>query len=366
MHAIKIKSNSNNWNYIACIPDKELSNTAIKIEKISIVIAIICLIISLLFIINLTWLISDHIKNLIKNTKEVAKGNLTIKSEEYSIKEFNELSNYFNIMVNNLKKLVNSSTVSAYSNREIAYKLSNIFKEIVDISDQTVQAMRRIDETSKEEVKKTEDCLAVYNNLSENIDEAILQINNIFNETNKSIMIISDGKDIIKKINDKREENRTNIDKILNQITEFEKKYRIENANNELLLEINDFINELNSIILDCKEKFGEDTKLLEKSLNNLELIYNQLNNTIKSMYDTKKSIANINSYKKVWLNNINQIEINCNVNAAQVSEVLAFVDNKAETIEKMNLITKEMNNKADELTEKLKMFNIKDETPGE
>ena len=366
MHAIKIKSNSNNWNYIACIPDKELSNTAIKIEKISIVIAIICLIISLLFSINLTWLISDHIKNLIKNTKEVAKGNLTIKSEEYSIKEFNELSNYFNIMVNNLKKLVNSSTVSAYSNREIAYKLSNIFKEIVDISDQTVQAMRRIDETSKEEVKKTEDCLAVYNNLSENIDEAILQINNIFNETNKSIMIISDGKDIIKKINDKREENRTNIDKILNQITEFEKKYRIENANNELLLEINDFINELNSIILDCKEKFGEDTKLLEKSLNNLELIYNQLNNTIKSMYDTKKSIANINSYKKVWLNNINQIEINCNVNAAQVSEVLAFVDNKAETIEKMNLITKEMNNKADELTEKLKMFNIKDETPGE
>lgn len=366
MHAIKIKSNSNDWDYIACIPDKELSNTAIKIEKISIVIAIICLIISLLFSINLTWLISDHIKNLIKNTKEVAKGNLTIKSEEYNIKEFNELSNYFNIMVNNLKKLVNSSTVSAYSNREIAYKLSNIFKEIVDISDQTVQAMRRIDETSKEEVKKTEDCLAVYNNLSENIDEAILQINNIFNETNKSIMIISDGKDIIKKINDKREENRTNIDKILNQITEFEKKYRIENANNELLLEINDFINELNSIILDCKEKFGEDTKLLEKSLNNLELIYNQLNNTIKSMYDTKKSIANINSYKKVWLNNINQIETNCNVNAAQVSEVLAFVDNKAETIEKMNLITKEMNNKADELTEKLKMFNIKDETPGE
>lgn len=366
MHAIKIKSNSNDWDYIACIPDKELSNTAIKIEKISIVIAIICLIISLLFSINLTWLISDHIKNLIKNTKEVAKGNLTIKSEEYSIKEFNELSNYFNIMVNNLKKLVNSSTVSAYSNREIAYKLSNIFKEIVDISDQTVQAIRRIDETSKEEVKRTEDCLAVYNNLSENIDEAILQINNIFNETNKSIMIISDGKDIIKKINDKREENKINIDKILDQITEFEKKYRIENANNELLLEINDFINELNSIILDCKEKFDEDTKLLEKSLNNLELIYNQLNNTIKSMYDTKKSIANINSYKKVWLNNINQIETNCNINAAEVSEVLAFVDNKAETIEKMNLITKEMNNKADELTEKLKIFNIKDETPGE
>lgn len=366
MHAIKITSNSNDWSYVACIPEKELSNTAMKIEKISIVIAIICLIISLLFSINLTWLISDHIKKLIKNTKEVAKGNLTIKSEEYIIKEFNELSNYFNIMVDNLKKLVNNSTISAYLNKEIAYKLSNISKEIVDISDQTVQAVRRIDETFKEQVRKTEDCLAVYNNLSENIDEAIIQINNIFNESNKSIMIISDGKDTIKKINEKREINKRNIEKISEEIAEFKKKDSWKNSEGQFGGEINSFVNTLSCTILDTKEKFEEDTKLLEEALNNLDLIYSQLNNTIKSMYDTKKSIANINSYKKVWINNINQIESNCHINAAEVSEVLAFVDNKAETVEKMNLITEEMNNKADELIEKLKIFNINGETPGE
>lgn len=113
---------------------KQEANMAGQIILISAVIMIIIVVSLMYLVINRTL---SPLKQLIKNTEEMARGNLKITSNIVDNNEFGQLSTSFNKMSENIKSVISNT--------------KSVLVKLTEISD-TIQASQEITETSMREI----------------------------------------------------------------------------------------------------------------------------------------------------------------------------------------------------------------------
>jgi len=83
-------------------------NDAIKSSKLSIAItSIIIFILGMFSVFIISSIITERLKNMVKTVKEIAKGNLSRRTEVFSEDEVGQLGSAFNVMVENLEEVYN-------------------------------------------------------------------------------------------------------------------------------------------------------------------------------------------------------------------------------------------------------------------
>ena len=97
-------SSTTGWKFIALVPATELYSTAVTIWIMNILIILVFVLISIGVTVYISKQISKPMEKIIAITHELANGNFIVKLPESNIKEVDELSCNFNVMIKKLKE----------------------------------------------------------------------------------------------------------------------------------------------------------------------------------------------------------------------------------------------------------------------
>lgn len=412
MYGTYLKSDYSDWKYIAVVPESELYSTAINIEKISSVIAILCLAICIFITFKCSSYITNPIKEIINLTKELSSGNFNIISKKYKIHELNELSNNFNEMSSNLIEMIKNTKELASEGNDISNELSLITQDISDSSKEITIAVKDITEGCNEQVNEATDCVTISNELADSINLAVEEIKKVLDESEKCIVTVKESSEVvdslkISSINNvekilkvsesisKLGKNTENILTILNRINEITSQTSLLSLNasieaarageagkgfavvadeirvlsdqsSKAAVEIDELLQEINKAILESvdttlitKNDFEKEAKIVEETVKSFELIDNAIKQVVISMGNTKESVEKIEKGKDGLINNISNIASVSERNAAATEEVLASIDTQYSSHGKMNNMAQELNEKSNNLEKLLKKFKV-------
>ncbi|MCX7710071.1 MAG: methyl-accepting chemotaxis protein [Clostridia bacterium] len=123
MFAVYTTSEKTGWNYIAVVPNRELTIPAEKIRNLITIISMIGLLLSILVSVIISSFIIKPIKLLNTAMEQMEKGDLTVVVRHKSKDEFGELIGKFNTMIGNLKELVISVKAAVEETNETSVRV---------------------------------------------------------------------------------------------------------------------------------------------------------------------------------------------------------------------------------------------------
>ncbi|WP_459479793.1 methyl-accepting chemotaxis protein [Clostridium saccharoperbutylacetonicum] len=308
---------NNGWKLINSIPKnyilKETSTSAIY----GIIVAIICMILSGLLGWFLANKISKPIRNIVTKMQTAADGDLTVRSEVIGKDEISLLSNNFNIMINQIRKLIQDTRDTSSIVTNESCQMKEMSNQTHEISESIANAMDSIANGAFEQSNELEKTLQAMDNLAQSINNIIIKISNVTNissETksvgNESLNIVNELKVKTHNTNEAIEEITSNIAVLAESIKEIEAVINLINDISEQtsLLSLNASIEAARAgetgkgfaVVAD------EIKKLSEKSKASTNSVYN----VIRNVYSKSNSaISLIDNFKKVFKEQSDAVE---------------------------------------------------------
>ncbi|KIL76429.1 Methyl-accepting chemotaxis protein I (serine chemoreceptor protein) [Bacillus badius] len=145
------------WKIGAAYSEKELGSTAQELQRMFIWIALLTMTAAFVLLYFLLKRIIDPIQTLKQAMDQVAEGDLTVRSEVDSRDEIGQLSNNFNLMVNNMADLLFVMRSSVSDVRRSAESLSAVAEETNAVSEQVATAVNEIAAGAAKSAEDAED-----------------------------------------------------------------------------------------------------------------------------------------------------------------------------------------------------------------
>ncbi|GLY09138.1 methyl-accepting chemotaxis protein [Pseudobacillus badius] len=145
------------WKIGAAYSEKELGSTAQELQRMFIWIALLTMTAAFVLLFFLLKRIIDPIQTLKQAMDQVAEGDLTVRSEVDSRDEIGQLSNNFNLMVNNMADLLSVMRSSVSDVRRSAESLSAVAEETNAVSEQVATAVNEIAAGAAKSAEDAED-----------------------------------------------------------------------------------------------------------------------------------------------------------------------------------------------------------------
>ncbi|GLC29211.1 methyl-accepting chemotaxis protein [Clostridium omnivorum] len=412
MYGVFTTSPDTEWKYIALVPTAELYSTATNIGLFTLLIALLCIVVSFFFSLFTTIQITTPINHIIDITKELSKGNFTITSNSNKILELNELSVNFNNMINNLKgallgtfQLANETDAAAKDLLEISHGMNLSSKEISGAADEIAAG-------STEQTESAVMCVEVSNSFNLEIESAISTLQQVNEATDTSTNIINDSTVTINNLRKTSSNNSDAMDKvaetisnlnnntkdiitILNKINEITEQTNLLALNasieaarageagrgfavvaNEIRilaeesqkasLDIKKIIDNVNlsiSTSLDisnsAKEAFKEELDQVTITIDSFDSIKASINKILSSMEESMSSIKLLDNGKEILGKYINNIAEISQRNTAATEEVTASIQTQSVSNDEMYTLAQSLNEKAEHLKQLLNRFTF-------
>lgn len=407
-----LKSNFGNWNYVANVPAEELYSTAVEIGKSTFVIAIICLIVCIIISFIVASFISNPIEDYVSIVSKLSEGNLMVHGKQYTIYEMDILGEKINIMIDNLRNIIKQSRNAADENKQVSHKLSELTEGITISSNEVTKAVQEITEGSDQQVQETFECKSSSDKLSDNINSTIIKIDEISKESEQSIhtlkkssLVVDDLKnisinnsDVIKNVSDiisKLALNTENISVILEKIDEIANQTNLLSLNASIeaarageagkgfavvaeeiqslsvqsqqasveiaaiLKEIEDNIQRTSIETNNVNKEFEKEKSKVSETIESFDLINNSMKIVEKLVNECVVSITEIDKQRNLLNNNMENITEVSERNAAATEEVMATMETQNVSSQEINIIAKELDEKAIELKKVMEKFEI-------
>ncbi len=394
------------------ITDKNLSKLIIEISIKMTVIGIVLLALGLLFSWIVSIIITNPIKQLVKNVELVQSGDLTVTSDYTGSDEIGVLSNAFYEMVDTLRKILtdinNKSLMLSDSSREIHENCStsvetfdNISTAAQDIAEGTNEQVQSIDEAKQQieeilnDLVRMSDLLSDATEISSNagksaslgdnlVAEALNQMGNINNsiiDFNKCLKDLEHESDNIFKI-------IKVISEIAGQTNLLAMNARIEASKagdsgkgftviaseiSKLALKSKDSTTEINKIISDIKAHINRTIEIADFGItqsekgvsvvadarNTFNTISNNTRDIIEKVNNVSVATERIVSNSKVFTKSFYKaIEVAENTSAS-VEEIAATLETQTETMDKIENSSSVLSKSANDMYDLVAKFKI-------
>lgn len=413
MYGVYSTSTSTGWKIIGLVPKSELSATANSIGMFTIIITVLCIIVSLIISIITTYQISMPIKDMIGITKDLSNGNFHVDcNKKYTVSELNNLSENFNKMIVNLKNvLLRTSTLSSETNKSSSHIL-DISNNLRESSNEITAAVQEIASGSSLQTEDTLKCLQISDNFNSEISKSVALLTSVDSATDKSIKLLSKSNSIIANLNNASNVNSKAMEQVVTKMNDL-----ASNTKNitVILSKINEISEQTNLLALNAsieaaragKAGLGfavvadEIRKLASQSQNasnDIGVILSKINNSITSSLDLstkaqdsfsdeveqvketisifsqiEKSISEIGSSMKISIDAMNLIDkekttLNNNIssiasvseeNTSTTEEVSASVMEQTKVNEEVFNLANKLSTQSEELKKLINTFKF-------
>ncbi|EHI97504.1 methyl-accepting chemotaxis sensory transducer [Clostridium sp. DL-VIII] len=318
---ITLNTCSNGWRLIDEIPKGYILHEIQTSGILTIVLTIVCIIISGIFGLFLARRIANPINNLVVKMKEAEEGDLTVKADVFGEDEIGMLSKSFNSMIGSIRNLIEETrSVSEIVVRE-AKDLKEISRQTSEIAEGVSKAMEGIAEGTVEQSNELDATLGIMENLASSINNIISNVSNvtiISNETKKvgdeSLNIVKGLEVKTKNSNEVMGEITSNIEVLTESIKEIEKVIEmIQGISEETnLLSLNASIEAARAgesgkgfaVVAEEVKKLAEESRKSTESISKvIKDVYSKASTT-KNLIDTSREVFKEQSEAVTFANN--------------------------------------------------------------
>lgn len=351
MYGVYSTSTDTGWKIIGLVPKSELSATANTIGIFTLLITILCIIVSFFISIATTYQISTPIKDMISVTTDLSNGNFHVDcTKKYNIQELNNLSKNFNKMITNLKDLLlRTSTLSSETNKSSAY-IRDISNNLRESSSGIAAAVEEIASGSSLQTEDTLKCLEISDSLNNEISKSVNLLTSVNVATDTSMQLLSKSNSTITNLNDASNVNSKAMEQVVNKMNDL-----ASNTKNitVILSKINEISEQTNLLALNAsieaaragKAGLGfavvadEIRKLAAQSQNasnEIDVILSKINTSINSSLDLSTKAQG------TFLNEVTQVKETISTFSEIEKSISQIGSSMKASIESMNLIDKQ------------------------
>lgn len=413
MYGVFDTSKETTWKVIAVVPKSDLLATPNKIGMYTLLLVVICILLSIIICAITTLEVTSPIKSIINYTQKLSKGNFNINcTTSCNIHEINTLTVNFNKMISNLKTMLLNTSNLVDETSNSANQLLNISNSISLSSDNITSAIQEIANGSTYQTEKTFKCVDISNDFNTQIENTIGTLNSVDTATTNSIRLLNESTSVINKLSTTSTNNSSSMNKVSNTILELnnntksiisilDKIDELSNQTNLLSLnasieaarsgqfgkgfsvianeirklsdeskkaslEIKDIINNVHSSIdsslkisNEAQNAFKDELNQVNSTINSFELIKNSINQIKDSMDKASKTISSLDHNKDLLINNINAISKISENNTSSTEEVTATIEEQMSENNVMVDLSKKLNNKSCKLKDCIKIFKF-------
>ncbi|WP_055666223.1 methyl-accepting chemotaxis protein [Desnuesiella massiliensis] len=412
MFGVFTTSELSGWKFVAVVPEAELSSSAKTIGIFTILIIFVCLGVSIVMSILNSTKFTKPIGEIIDVTKELSKGNFRVKCKENKIYEINELNNYFNEMIKNLRDMFSTTAELAIATDTSAKNLLNISEEITHSSEEIGAASGAIAKGSSEQTETAMICVEISSSFNYELSSAVDILNEANKATDNSKEIIATNEVVIANLNKTSYANSQAMSEVSKTISELNNNTKdiliilkkiqdITEQTNLLSLnasieaarageagrgfavvaeeirklaeqsqkaskDIKSIIDNVNGSIKltlnisdQAQNAFKEELDQVNKTIESFDSIKNSITHITEAMEDATKSIKLIDTGKDILNKYINTIAEISQRNTASTEEVTASIDTQSMSNNEMYQLAQVLNENAHKLKDVVDKFEF-------
>lgn len=404
---------SSGWKIIAVVPKSELYSSAISIGQVNLIIALLCIILSILVSFVTTIQITKPIKDLILATKKLSSGDFTSDiTTDCTFTEFNILNENFNNMTSNLKEMIMTTSDLAKNTEDSVKELLDKSKAITSSSEEILTAVNQISAGSSNQSSDAANCADISNKFNDDLTNAINALKQLEGATNTSSDILKDSSGVVTKLSLISLDNSKSMDKvsktisqlssntkdiltILNKINAITEQTNLLSLNasieaarageagkgfnvvaneirklseqsknasleiKKILDNINNAINNSLEISTDAQNTFKTELSQVDSTVASFKSIQSAIDNILKYMNETVDLIKVIDEKKEVLRDRIEAIASVSEENTAETEEVSSTINEQASANQIVYELSQNLNNDAEKLKTVLEKFKF-------
>jgi methyl-accepting chemotaxis protein len=412
MYVVYTLSENTGWKLVSLVPEAELASTANNIGIFTLLITILCIIVSVIISIPTTKQITNPINDIILTTRELSQGNFIVQNKTYKLYELNELSNNFTSMVETLKNMLESTAKLALDSDTSAQELLTISHGLNSSAQEITAAVEEIAAGSSKQTEETIHCVDISDKLNKEINSTIKTLNSVSSAADDSVIVISEGMSTIHNLNDTSSKNSSAMTKVAETITNLnsntkdiliilDKINRITEQTNLLALnasieaaragdagrgfavvaneirklaeesqvasqQIKKIIDNVNNgikssltISTEAQKSFKQEVEQVSVTVQSFESIKYSFDNIIHALKETQNAIKVIDRDKDILNDFINNISAISQKNSASTEEVTASIQTQSTANTEMYSVSVGLSENASKLKELINMFKF-------
>ncbi len=406
------KSKLTGWTVITVTPLTILEKSISKLQLSIIIIGIVLLVAASFVTTLLTLDFSRAIRSLRKSMKKVASGDLTVKSKLNRGDEFMDLSETFDIMVNNVRELIQKSANSSENVNQVSDRVFDTSNVNLETTKQISIAIESVASGLDVQVSNVNESIEVAENLSKKIIQVIECSDNVAKSSDVANVLSSSGKEKVQELIQSSNEMNSVLKNVVGSIVELGNS---SNAISEIvttiakisdetnLLSLNSSIeaarageagkgfavvagevgklagqsaeaaNEIDKIITEIKKRientknFTNDVYRINKKqevhVENTKEVFDEISHAIESIqaqiHSLSQAIKDMSEYKNRINRAIDKISIVADDSAAATEEISASIIEQERSMAELTDLGQKLNKITSELKSSIDKFNM-------
>jgi methyl-accepting chemotaxis protein len=398
------------WYLASVVPYSYLNKEANNLRLRTIVIGIICILVSILLCLMISRSVSRPLDKLIAAMKKAKDGDLTSTLVDNANDEISEVSQNFNDMISNINSLVARVRSSSQSVLAAAQKIATASDATYTTSEQVALTIEQIAKGSTDQAEEINESVSHMDKLSEGIvyvGEDVSKVTSIANQisslsetANQTINALNTKSGQVSETTAKVSENINNLSSSMKEIQKI-LKIMVSISEQTNLLSLNatieaarageagkgfavvanevrkladqskEFTGSINSIITSIEKKTNDTVEEVMKSnsvvseqINAVKdteelfsTVFSAMDEVLKDIERTGKSVKNIMQSKEKVLESMENISAVAEESAATTEEISASTQEQMASAEDLSNHAKTLNDLSQDLSREISKF---------
>ncbi len=206
------------------IPKSEVSAVLVEVLAILGIIALITVVISVIVALIVGHTISKPILDVVKTTRMIGDGDLTVEVRTKSNDETKLLANGLNEMTVNVRDLINEVKMASRSMMEAASSLASMFQETSATADKVVEMVGEILKGTQDTASESEKGANVVMTIDEKFDVLMTKSMSMQNNAEEAIKMNMTGLESLGMLREKSAVNIESNDIVADAVSKLEKR----------------------------------------------------------------------------------------------------------------------------------------------